>query len=434
MHARVVAAAGLLWLLAAGPAAAPAAGPAAPRPSVVSLAAQPRVVPAEGGAVRLVVRVRDATRCTFRHQPAPFAALRVDAVVGCASGRASKVVRIAANPYRHALTIRADVQVAGRTGRAAKAVSIVQAAAPAPLAVAVVPVAAGVVGTPYSARLDASGGRPPYTWTLAGGSLPGGLALASDGTIAGTPAGSGRSSFTVKVADAAGRTATAPFALSVSAPLLPVAALTTSSNWSGYALDGSGFTAVTGTFAVPTVSGGTSTSSTVQWVGIDGNSDANQYLIQAGVAEDGDTGSGGDVYAWWEILPAPETRIDSLPVSPGDTVTVAIRQAAPGSWTIQLVDVTRSRSFATTQSYGGQALSAEWVVEAASTTSGTILTLGPYSPNVVFTGIGWTGHATGFTPIQLEQDQGVVSVPSALGADQTAFAVAYGSSAPAAPG
>ena len=45
----------------------------------------------------------------------------------------------------------------------------------------------GTVGTPYSTALGATGGTPPYSWSLVGGSLPGGLSLATNGTISGTP-------------------------------------------------------------------------------------------------------------------------------------------------------------------------------------------------------------------------------------------------------
>lgn len=44
------------------------------------------------------------------------------------------------------------------------------------------------VGYPYSIRLQASGGNPPYQWCLAPNSaLPPGLTLSSDGVIVGVP-------------------------------------------------------------------------------------------------------------------------------------------------------------------------------------------------------------------------------------------------------
>ena len=60
----------------------------------------------------------------------------------------------------------------------------------------------GVVGNAYSATLTATGGLPPYTWSISSGSLPTGLTLNSGtGVISGTPTVTGTSNFTVKVID-----------------------------------------------------------------------------------------------------------------------------------------------------------------------------------------------------------------------------------------
>ena len=54
----------------------------------------------------------------------------------------------------------------------------------------------------YSTTLGASGGFPPYTWTITQGSLPSGLTLnASTGVISGTTMDVGTSNFTVQVSD-----------------------------------------------------------------------------------------------------------------------------------------------------------------------------------------------------------------------------------------
>jgi hypothetical protein len=54
---------------------------------------------------------------------------------------------------------------------------------------------------PYSQQLQASGGIPPYTWSITLGSLPAGLSLSSSGLISGSPTAPGPFSFTVQVKD-----------------------------------------------------------------------------------------------------------------------------------------------------------------------------------------------------------------------------------------
>jgi len=59
----------------------------------------------------------------------------------------------------------------------------------------------GVVGSAYSATLQATGGSGSYTWTVLSGSLPDGLSLSSAGVISGTPTASGTFYFTVEATD-----------------------------------------------------------------------------------------------------------------------------------------------------------------------------------------------------------------------------------------
>jgi hypothetical protein len=67
----------------------------------------------------------------------------------------------------------------------------------------------GQVGVAYSSSLVATGGTPPYTYSIAAGSLPPGLTLnSSTGAIRGTPTVTGSFSYTAKVVDAASATAT----------------------------------------------------------------------------------------------------------------------------------------------------------------------------------------------------------------------------------
>jgi uncharacterized protein (TIGR03437 family) len=80
-----------------------------------------------------------------------------------------------------------------------------------------------IVGLSYSAALAATGGVPPYSWSLASGTLPSGLFLnPTAGTISGTPAlnAQGSYAFTIRAADSVGLVSTVPFQLLVDPPPL----------------------------------------------------------------------------------------------------------------------------------------------------------------------------------------------------------------------
>ncbi len=80
---------------------------------------------------------------------------------------------------------------------------------PAALAVTTPSLPNAQVGAAYSSALQASGGTPPYTWSLSvgQGTFPPGLGLDSYGNVAGTPSNSGAFTFTVQVQDSAGQVA-----------------------------------------------------------------------------------------------------------------------------------------------------------------------------------------------------------------------------------
>lgn len=73
----------------------------------------------------------------------------------------------------------------------------------------------GISGALYSQTLAATGGTPPYSWSIQSGALPSGLSMNAGGTITGTPTATGASSFVVRVADSAGAEATRSLTLNV---------------------------------------------------------------------------------------------------------------------------------------------------------------------------------------------------------------------------
>ncbi|MDX2039919.1 MAG: putative Ig domain-containing protein [Acidobacteriota bacterium] len=71
------------------------------------------------------------------------------------------------------------------------------------------------LGSFYSQTVSATGGTPPYTWSVSAGALPSGLNLSTSGTISGTPVQAGTFTFTLMVRDAANATSTRSFTLQV---------------------------------------------------------------------------------------------------------------------------------------------------------------------------------------------------------------------------
>ena len=74
---------------------------------------------------------------------------------------------------------------------------------------------AGKVGTAYNLQLEATGGTPPYSWSVSAGGLPAGLSLSTAGVLSGTPTTAGTFSFTVQVTG--GGTSTKDFDLRIDA-------------------------------------------------------------------------------------------------------------------------------------------------------------------------------------------------------------------------
>ncbi len=93
---------------------------------------------------------------------------------------------------------------------------------PAPLSMTARVLPPGITGTPYSARLAATNGTKPYSWSFSG-ALPTGLTLNSaTGQISGTPTTAATFSGTLRVADSSTpvQSATAQFSITVTAPAL----------------------------------------------------------------------------------------------------------------------------------------------------------------------------------------------------------------------
>jgi hypothetical protein len=86
-----------------------------------------------------------------------------------------------------------------------------------PLQIATTSLPTGHVLTAYSSTLQATGGTPPYTWSLSSGLLPNGLTISSNGTISGTPALAGLFTFVIHLGDSAGAAASTTLSIDIAA-------------------------------------------------------------------------------------------------------------------------------------------------------------------------------------------------------------------------
>jgi peptidase A4-like protein len=138
----------------------------------------------------------------------------------------------------------------------------------------------------------------------------------------------------------------------------------TSTNWSGYAVDGNTATHVIGTWTQPAAtcaSGENSWSS--PWVGIDG--DNSSTVEQIGT----DTDCQGGVprfYAWYEMYPKSLVQISAIAVQANHSYTGEVTYTS-GAFLLKLTDNTTGASFQTTQaSKKAKRSSVEWVMEGPS--------------------------------------------------------------------
>jgi peptidase A4-like protein/Ig-like domain-containing protein len=157
------------------------------------------------------------------------------------------------------------------------------------------------------------------------------------------------------------------------ATLTVTAAPEQSSNWSGYADTGSGFSAVSGSWVVPTVSCSSGNSYSAHWIGIDG---ATSSTVEQDGTEADCSGGSGSYDAWYEMYGDSavnsgyevELSPSSYTVFPGDAISASV-SVVSGSWTLAISDSgsashPHSWNFSTNIAFSGAAQSsAEWIVE-----------------------------------------------------------------------
>lgn len=138
-----------------------------------------------------------------------------------------------------------------------------------------------------------------------------------------------------------------------------------SENWSGYIKPTSGATSAAGTWTVPSLSTQYNGYSST-WVGIDGASANDQYLIQTGT--EADMSNGRATYdAWWEVITptnvAPEVLFSGFTVSPGQSITATVTKTSSTKWTMSLKNNTTGQTASHSATFAGPGSSAEWIQE-----------------------------------------------------------------------
>jgi hypothetical protein len=206
---------------------------------------------------------------------------------------------------------------------------------PFTLAIATASLPDAIVGSQYTQILSATGGSPPYTWSVSGGALPAGLALdPNSGTLSGTPTAASTATVGFTATDSVQRTISKTFVLRTT---LPIGITTTSplptilSNASPYtfSLQASGGTPpYTWSVAGALPPGFSLGSSSGQISGIPNTAGSYQFSITLVDSRQQSTTS---IFSWL-ILPQPQSlSISGLtnPTQPAQQPGISVSLANP---------------------------------------------------------------------------------------------------------
>ena len=144
-----------------------------------------------------------------------------------------------------------------------------------------------------------------------------------------------------------------------------------SDNWTGYAVTGTRFRRVSGSWVQPPANCfGRAAGSTAAsfWVGLGGDLEGSGEVEQIGTDSDCDSAGQPYYYAWYELWPRDGVNLD-IHVEPGDRIWVSVAIAGPSSVRLELRNLTSGSRFARTLHLARpDGTSAEWIVEAPSQT------------------------------------------------------------------
>lgn len=207
-----------------------------------------------------------------------------------------------------------------------------------------------------------------------------------------------------------------------------------SSNWAGYITthtSSSGYTNVSGSWKVPSISTNNQSAVAAQWIGLGGVSSSD--LLQMGTMEQMENGQ-PMAEVFWEQLPAVAQNVVSVPID--STISVSISEDAKSSSTWDLTFTaktpdgqTQTQTVSTTldSSYAqGIGTSAEWISEDPSTDNGQLVPLANMGTvsyqSATVDGQPLNASGNSVQPVAMVSNNRTVAIaPSALGTDGESF-------------
>jgi hypothetical protein len=148
-----------------------------------------------------------------------------------------------------------------------------------------------------------------------------------------------------------------------------------STNWSGYADTGSGFSSLSAKWTEPKISNCSTSGpekAAVFWVGIDGFSSTT--VEQGGTGAICGAGTPLTYFTWWEMFPTNNIQAVGVKVKPGDKISASVVRTGT-KYVIKVTDSTTAGNSFTTSPQSCSTCknsSAEWIGERPSTSSGPL--------------------------------------------------------------